>query len=239
MIRLMLYRALPHRRGEGVGGHVTLSPGHPERSGGPAVSSHPERPPIPANLKDLEQRAIARAQLRRELKCIRNVDILGQAVRAAAQLPSKVATGATFMAASTNATARSRRVIASTAGATPRAASRPRIPAWTHGRASHPVPTLRRQIREWQQNRPHPALLRRRRSPHSTTAPSPSPPATSKDLQVATHRPPPLRIAGRLVECEARHAALEFRALGQLHRRRHTPRPTGIRLGSRRHRSRI
>ncbi len=57
-MRHKLYRAFPHRRGEGGGGHGTA----------PAV----------ADLDDPNQRAIARAQLRRELRVIRRVDMFAQ-----------------------------------------------------------------------------------------------------------------------------------------------------------------
>ena len=90
-IRLLLYRALPHRRGEGDTGHIT-NPHH---------------------------------ELRRQLRCIRNVDMLGQAVRAAAQLPSRAATGATFTRACTPArrSATLNATCSSPSAATPRAAS--------------------------------------------------------------------------------------------------------------------
>ena len=68
-IRLLLYRALPHRRGEGDTGHIT-NPRH---------------------------------ELRRQLRCIRNADMLGQAVITAAQLPLRTATGATSTRACTPA----------------------------------------------------------------------------------------------------------------------------------------
>src|ERR1700730_15930928 len=86
MIRLWLYREIPHRRGEGVGSTVT----NPR-----------DAPAVPADLDDPQQRAQARAQLRRELKCIRNAVTFDRAVRAAAPLPSKAATGATSTSAST------------------------------------------------------------------------------------------------------------------------------------------
>src|ERR1700744_6242356 len=63
LMRHHLYRAFPRRRGEGGGGHGTA----------PAVAD-----PVVADLDDPHQRAIARAQLRRELRVIRRVDMFAQ-----------------------------------------------------------------------------------------------------------------------------------------------------------------
>src|ERR1700730_3018932 len=102
MIRLWLYREIPHRRGEGVGSTVT----NPKQA-----------------------RAQARAQLRRELQCIRNAVTFDRAVRDVAQLPSKAATGAT----STSASIKARPSATSTEPATGKVASRRTITPWTHG----------------------------------------------------------------------------------------------------------
>jgi hypothetical protein len=194
MIRLWLYREIPHRRGEGGGDHVT----HPSD-----VSA------VPASLDDPHHRAQARAQLRRELKCIRNAVTFDRAVRTAAQLPSKAATGAT----STSASIKARRSATSTANATRRAASHRRITSWTHGRASSPVPTIHQQIQEWKQQRPrrrpsllpHPCSLTEtpgtteaslsRNQPHPRTHRSPfrpsrtAPPSNSPSSTSSRHSP--------------------------------------------------
>src|ERR1700751_1644827 len=84
MIRLMLYRALPHREGGGGPGNVTQP----------------------------------RAELRRQLRAIRNVHLLGHLVRTAANLP-----------VDPEVAARLRHY---------------RLPDWTSGRASPPIPRRRR-----------------------------------------------------------------------------------------------
>ena len=83
--------------------------------------------------------------------------MLGQAVRAAAQLPSRAATGATSTPACTPAAlSRAERDLLQSIPTSRRRTSptRPlrarlplhRIPAWTHGRASHPVPKPSRVV---------------------------------------------------------------------------------------------